>query len=854
MFGVPRGRISLCRGREGRRILPRRRSPDPDPPPPGDAVTAPSPSDIAAAISWLVRDRREHGGRPTPPWPVDDLRALAAAARAVEGADALEVLEGLDVEVGADELLFGVAGSELRLDFGTTTSLIERGLKDGVAPGFVALLDRQPALREPTARALRGGLGAGFAKRGGDDLRHLLLQVPSVLEAAAEPGGAGRWAWLADLLAGDLRFLGLADAFPSPPARVAVLLAVGSPAAREPAERALEAWVDGADRPDKQALARLVDGSRQLGPPFLLRLVARRPELASALCRSERTSAWLHLDPEPFRALLRELSASDPAAAARALVGVGATDPHLANRILRGQVDLVRGLDGGFVEPHHRLYAWGATGAEAAVDPVAETLTALLATWEASKPVIDRSRALPPLLDHPCLSPWLLGALQERGVLELEELFVVLVRDPRGPGAWGEDPWPWEPPRPLDATVGERLVSWLCSSPPGRLTQLSAGPTGLSVSRLLELSALAWVREQVSLPVLLGLGASFGLGRAGPAWVAEAMLRFLDTLPDGATRREAAAELLDLLQPEPTMPSEEAVCDAVARALPAPVASPFVDFAVTRDWAARTGRAGELRERQAKAVLDAVDRAWRKRSPRRYRAILAPLFADDVAAVAEGAAAALRSALRAGQDPRWLVPAVLGGARERALDRLQRAMGDQRLAPELREATLEALQSGHPHPGAVDAALRRAGVGAVLRGRIVEASRDRILPGLLEGVLLDAVAGASSRSRLQRNTLEAVIAAHEDDPRTLARSLAAVLGAASWSGDTAWLAAVVRAAAALGEDRAGLGDLLDELARAEPCPRPLQEAAAAAAAAVRDPAVQGARQRVGRARKALVAR
>ena len=815
-------------------------------------VAQADPERIAQALSWLVRERRLRGGRPTPPWPVDELRALAASAQALAGAQALALLEALEVEVGGDELRFGVAGSDLPLDFGTVTSLIERGLAEGVPDDFVALLDRQPALREPTARALRGGLGEAFARRGGDDLRRLLLQVPSVLEAAAEPGATGRWAWLGDLLSGDLRFLGLADGFDSPPARVAVLLAVGSPAARSPAEAALDAWLEDAERPDKQALARLVDGSRQLGPPYLLRVVARRPELASALTKSERTAAWLHLDPAPFLDLLAELASTDPKAAARALVGVGATDPHLANRVLRGQAALLGTLDAGFEEPHHRLYAWGATGQPEAVEPAAEALSTLLSTWAASKPVIDRSKALPPVLDHPCVSPWLLGQLHGRGLLELEDVFVVLVRDSRGPAAWGEDPWPWAGRAALDPAVGEHLVSWLCSSPPSRLTQLAGGPTGLSVSRLLDLSCEAWRRGQVGLPVLLGLGASFGLGRAGPGWVGEAILRFLDTLPDGAARREAAAELLDLLQPEPTMPSEEAVCEAVARALPAPVAEPFVDFAVTRDWASHPGRAGELREKQAAAVLHAVDRAWRRRKPRRLHSILGPLFHDDVAAVAEAASGSLLQAVREGHDPRWLVPAVLGGARARTLDRLGSAMNAQRLAAELREATQEALQSGHPHPWAIHEALRRAGVGSVLRERVVTDSRDELLPDLLRAVLLDAVDGNVGRSRLQRNVIEAVLAAHEEDAKTLAEVLAAVLAAASWSGDRRWLGGIVDAASALGVDAGGLGHRLDDLAASDQLDEPLRVAAAEAALALRDPPVLEARRRVGRARRALV--
>ena len=815
-------------------------------------LLTPEPSDIAHALSWLVRERRARGGRPTPPWPLDDLRGLAAACRSVTGPDAIAVVEGLEEDVGGDELRFGVAGTEERLDFGTMTSLIERSLAEGVPPAFVGLLDRHPGLHEPTARALRGGLGAAFARRDGADLRHLLLQVPSVLEAAAEPGRVGSWAWLGDLLAGELRFLGVADSFESQPARVAVLLAVGSPAARSPAEHALEAWVDGADRPDKQALAGLVDGSRQLGPAFLLGLVSRRPALASVLIRSERTAAWLRLDPEPFRALLWDLAETDARGAARALVGVGATDPHLANRVLRGQDELVRRLDDGFEEPRHRLYAWAATGGAEALEHAAAVLARQLAAWAASKPVIDRARALPVLLDHPSLSPWLLGGLQARGVIELEELFMVLVRDPRGPGSWGEDPWPWAPPETVDAATGERLVGWLCSSPPSRLTQLSGGPTGLSVSRLLALSSLAWSREQVALPVLLGLGRSFGLGRAGPAWVAEAILRFLDALPDAPARRAAAAELLDVLQPEPTSDEEEAVCEAVARALPAPVADPFVDFAVTRDWAGHPGRAGELRERQAGAVLDALDRAWRRRSPRRRRPILASLFHDDLAGVAEASAEALRAAVAGGLDPRWMVPAVLAGARARTLDCLQKAMADQRLAPELREATLEGLQSGHPHPESVDQALRRAGVGSVLRERIVETSRDRLLPGLLRGVLLDAVEGAVARGRLQRNVIEAVLAAHEDDPATLARALGRILAAASWSGDVRWLTGIVKAAGVLGEGSGRLAERLEEIADAERLGDPLRRAATSAAAAIREPEVLPARQRVGRARRALV--
>ena len=811
-----------------------------------------APSAVARALSWLVRERRARGGRPTPPWPLDELRALAAACRAVVGPDALAVVEGLEVEAGGDELRFGIAGSDERLDFGTMTSLIERALRDGVPPAFVALLDRQPTLHELTARALRGGLGAALARRGGADLRHLLLQVPTVLEAAAEPGRVGGWSWLGDLLAGELRFLSVADGFESPPARVAVLLAVGSPAARSPAQSALEAWVTGAERPDKQALAGLVDGSRQLGPPLLLRLVSQRPELSSVLTRSRRTAAWLHLDPEPFRAVLRELADEDPRAAARALVGVGATDPHLANRVLAGQADLVRQLDAGFEEPHHRLYAWGATGGEEAVEPAAAVLEPLLGAWAASKPVVERALALPGLLDHPCVSPWLLGALQGRGLIELEELFMILVRDPRGPGGWGEDPWPWAPPPPVEPDVGERLVGWLCSSPPSRLLQLSGGPTGLSVSRLLELSCQAWSRGQIGVPVLLGLGRSFGLGRAGPAWVAEAILRFLDALPDGAPRREATAELLDVLQPEPTLPEEEAVCEAVARALPAPLAEPFVDFAVTRDWAAHPGRAGELRERQAAAVLDALDHAWRRRNPRRRNAILAPLFHEDVAAVAESSAHSLRAAVREGRDPRWLVPAVLGGARACTLDALQKAMADQRLSPGLREATLEGLQSGHPHPRAVEQALRRAGAGSVLRERIVDASCDRLLPGLLGGVLLDAVEGAGRGDRLQRDVIEAVLAAHEDDPRTLACALDRVLGTVSWAGDARWLTGIVRAVGALGEDSGRLAERLDDIAATEQLSDVLRRLAAAAAGSIRDPEVLPARQRVGRARRALV--
>jgi hypothetical protein len=816
------------------------------------SLTEFDPSAIAGALSWLVRERREHGGRPSPPWSVDELRAWAEQCQQVRGEDAVALLKALDVDVGGDDLKFGVAGSDQRLDFGTLTSLIERCLDRGIPDDFVELLEWQPALQEPTARALRSGVGASFAARGGADLRHLLLDFPGVLEAAAEPASRGSGVWLGVLLSGDLRFLSIADAFGSAPARVAVLLAVGSPAARTPAEEALIAWIDSAERPDKQALARLVDASRQLGPAFLLQRVEARPDLSSVLTRSERTAAWLHLDPRPLRELLWRLVETDVEAAAEVLVGVGATDPHLTNRVLKGQTALVAALDAGFAEPHHRLYAWGATGSDDAIPPAAEALTALIGTWASSKPVVDRSRAMPGLLDHPCLSPRLLGALQERGLLELEELFVVLVRDPHGPGDWGDPPWPLGTPEPIEADVGEHLVGWLCSSPPGRLTALSAGPTGLSVSRLLDLSCLAWSRGQVALPVLLGLGRAFGLGRAGPDWVAEAILRFLDTLSDAIQRRDAAAELLDLLQPEPTSDGEVAVCDSVARALPAAVAEPFVDFAITRDWATHPGRAGELRERQARSVLDALELGWRRRNPRRLRPILTALFHDDVAAVAEATTEALRGAVRDGLDPRWLVPAVLAGARAHTLDRLQGAMVDQRLRSDLREATLEALQSGHPHPMALDVALRRAGAGSVLRERVVEAARDRLLPALLEGVLQDAVDGTGARSRLQRNVIEGILAAHEDDPATLARALDRVLAQASWAGDVRWLTGVVEAAGVLGEAPGGLCGRLDEIASSEQLPEPLRSAARAAADAIRDPAIDSPRRRVGRSRRCLV--
>ena len=199
-----------------------------------------------------------------------------------------------------------------------------------------------------------------------------------------------------------------------------------------------------------------------------------------------------------------------------------------------------------------------------------------------------------------------------------------------------------------------------------------------------------------------------------------------------------------------------------------------------------------------------------------------------------------------------MVPAVLAGARARTLDCLQKAMADQRLAPELREATLEGLQSGHPHPESVDQALRRAGVGSVLRERIVETSRDRLLPGLLRGVLLDAVEGAVARGRLQRNVIEAVLAAHEDDLVALARALGRILAAASWSGDVRWLTGIVKAAGVLGEGSGRLAERLEEIADAERLGDPLRRAATSAAAAIREPEVLPARQRVGRARRALV--
>lgn len=811
-----------------------------------------TPRGIAEALSWLVRHRREHGGRPTPPGPLDDLRAQAAACRRLAGPDALAVVRALGVEAGGDDLRFGVAGAEQPVDFGTLTGLLERGLRDGLPDDLLGLLDKQPALLPPLARALRGGAGAALTPGAGADLRTLLMRCPALLELAAEPGAAGSGTWLGPLLGGDLRFLGLADGFESPPARVAVLLAVGSPAARAPAEAALRDWVDSTEHPSRQALAGLVDSSRSLGPGFLLEIVRQHPELASALTRSARAAAYLHLDPVPLRSMLAEQADTDVRAAAQALLGVGATDPHLTNRLLRGQADLVARVDGGFVEPHHRIYAWGATGSPEAVPRIAESLEGLFETWAASKPVVERSRALPSLLDHPCLSPRLLGALQAQGVIEVAELFVVLVRDPRGPGDWGDPPWPWKPPAPVDVEVGERLVSWLCSSPPSRLTELSAGPSGLSVSRLLALACLAWERGQVSLPVLLGLGRSFGLGRAGPAWVAEAVLRFLDALTTPGQRRAAAAELLDLLQPEPTTAGEPAICEAIARALPAPVAEPFVDFAVTRDWATRTGHAGRHRERQATLVLDAIERSWRRRSPRRLNPILPPLFPEDRVAVAAASSRALRTAIKQDLDPRWLVPAVLGCARASTLDALQRAMGEQRLDPELRETALEILPPGHPHPAGIDAALRRAGVGAVLRSAILEAAADRLLPDLLQGVLLDAVEGGGQRSRLQRNVIEAVLAAHDEDPATLARALDRVLATVSWAGDRRWLEGILAAAGALGADVGRLRERIEEIAATDRLPEGLRATARAAAEAIADPEVASGRQRVGRARRALI--
>ncbi len=44
-------------------------------------VPEPDPKDIAAALGWLVGERRAHGGKPKPPWSLDRLRGWARACR-----------------------------------------------------------------------------------------------------------------------------------------------------------------------------------------------------------------------------------------------------------------------------------------------------------------------------------------------------------------------------------------------------------------------------------------------------------------------------------------------------------------------------------------------------------------------------------------------------------------------------------------------------------------------------------------------------------------------------------------------------------------------------------------------------
>ncbi len=750
----------------------------------------------ARALDCMQEQRRRTGDVRLPV----SSRVLSELAEAVRrdlaGEAAFDFLLALQVPLGADSLRFRLGGGRT-VDFGSVSSLLRRAVEGTPLDRFDPLLAAQPSLLPALARVLRGPTGEQVA---GPELLDLLERCPAVLDELLADARPPRW--LPPLLAGEMRFIGLAEGeVRSPLARLGVLAAVGSPAVAGPMEASLVHYLRSEPRPDKQAIARLVDGTKVLTLDSMLRLLRTWPRLGSVLARSQRLASAIRLDPRPVRALLAGSGSVDDRAAV--LVSVGIADPHITNRLLRRQLPLVRSLSSGLVDPHHRFYAFAAVGTDEADVEAVSAFEAVVANWADSAPAIDRRRVLAPFLDHPCVKPPLIARLVAGGQITAEEALRAFGHRDRAPAGYGPDPFPWtEPPLPPPALT-ERLVSWLCSAPPARLSAL--GPE-LDPIEVLRLARVSWRRDQISLPVLLHLGWALGFGSLDPGVVGDALVRFLGGL-EPAERRRATAELLDLVQPVTPQPREVAVRGALIDRLPAAVQDPARAFAIELSWASAE-RAGLERERQASALLDAVEQRWKERRPRRAGDALAPLFEADRAAVAPSAAIAVRRCVQRGLRPRWLVPAAVAGAHAALRLKLLAALTELRVRSEVREVALEALADGYPHRDAVDAALQVAEVGPEYRAAVLDRCADDILPSLFRDVLGAAIAGAPGHG-LARDTIVAFLSAHESSPRAVARALRRVASKLDWANaDPGWARGLLFA---LGKLREPLGGKVPRL-------------------------------------------